>query len=152
MQTSDASGSSADNQTRDGGTIREDLKEEGRQLGEEAQNTLRAQALSEAEKRKYTASRTVSHSAEALESAADTFRDQGEQILAQTTSNMAQHLSEFADTLDGRNAEDLAAEVGRLARRNPGLFLLGGVSAGFVLSRFLKASAQGSASQGSGPL
>lgn len=146
MQTPDSTGNpnaaSSGTPNSDGST-REGLKQEGRQLGEEAANTVRAQALSEAEKRKYTASRTVSHSAEALESAADTFRDQGEQTLAKTTSAMAQHLSEFADTIDGRNTEDLAAEIERLARRNPGLFVLGGIGAGFVLSRFLKASSQG---------
>jgi hypothetical protein len=39
-----------------------------------------------------------------------------------------------------RSVDDLAEELRQLARRNPGVFVLGSLGAGFALARFMKAS------------
>lgn len=61
-----------------------------------------------------------------------------------TLANYASQFSSTVSTLAGRlrdgNLDELINETRALARRNPGLFLAGGVALGFALSRFLKAS------------
>ncbi|WP_148861246.1 hypothetical protein [Marinobacter fonticola] len=108
---------------------------------QEAKDAARDRATLEAEHGKQTASRAVSDGAAALNKAAESLNEQGQQTLAQTTSSIASGLSDFAHRLEGRNTEELLQEITGLARRNPGLFVLGSIGAGLLLSRFFKASA-----------
>lgn len=82
-----------------------------------------------------------------MDRAADSFREQGEETLAQTTTSIASGLSEYAERLEKRTAEDLIQDLVRLARQNPTLFVLGSVGLGIALSRFFKASSRSTAGQ-----
>jgi hypothetical protein len=55
---------------------------------------------------------------------------------------MADRLHGFSDYLENRRIDELFEDARRLAQRNPGLFIAGGVVLGLALSRFLKASVQ----------
>lgn len=66
--------------------------------------------------------------------------NQSQPTLANYASQFASTVSTFANRLRDGNMDDLIADTRDLARRNPGMFLLGGVALGFALSRFLKAS------------
>jgi hypothetical protein len=110
------------------------------QLQEKAKTTARDQAAAGAEQGKNTASKTASQSAEALNAAASSFSEQGQTSMADTTSSIAKNLSSLANRLESRSADELVQDVVQLARRSPNTFLLGGLGAGLVLSRFFKAS------------
>lgn len=110
------------------------------QLQETAKQAAREQAMKGAEGSKDAASKTASQSAEALNKAASSFSEQGQTTMAHTTSSIAKSLSSLANRLEGRSADELVQDVVQLARRSPNTFLLGGLGAGLVLSRFFKAS------------
>src|SRR5690625_7394268 len=76
-----------------------------------------------AERSKEAASKTDSQSAEALDKAASSFRDQGQTSMAHTTSSIAKNLSSLANRLEGRSADELVQDVVQLARRSPNTFL-----------------------------
>lgn len=64
----------------------------------------------------------------------------GQPRLANYANQAADRVSSLANRLRDASIEDLLEDTRDLARRNPGLFILGGVAVGIVLSRFLKAS------------
>lgn len=117
-----------------------DTQDRAAGLADDARQAAQQRVSSEAEHTMQAASRAVSDSATALDRAAETLNEQGQQTLAQTTSSIASGLSDFARRLEGRSADDLMQDIAGLARRNPEMFVLGGIGAGLVLSRFLKAS------------
>ncbi|MFN2361619.1 MAG: hypothetical protein ABR522_11160 [Marinobacter sp.] len=112
------------------------------ELAVEVKKAANAKVKEGTDKAKTTVSSTVGHGAEALGRAADSFRDQGEDTLAQTTTSIASGLSEYAERLEKRSSEDLIQDLARLARQNPTIFVLGSVAIGIALSRFLKASSR----------
>ena len=76
----------------------------------------------------------------ALDDAASRLSDEGQETLAQATSAVADQLATLAQSLEQRSLNELVDDARRVARRNPGLFMVGGVVVGLVLSRFFKAS------------
>lgn len=75
---------------------------------------------------------------------------QSQPTLANYASQISSSVSTFAARLRDGNMDDLVTDARELARRNPGLFLIGGVALGFAVSRFLKASGEQMSSQYSG--
>ena len=65
----------------------------------------------------------------------------GQPRLANYANQAADRVNAFATRLREGSIEDLIEDTRDLARRNPGLFILGGVALGIVVSRFLKSSA-----------
>jgi hypothetical protein len=101
------------------------LKEDGRQ-------TL--------EQRKRSAADRVEGIAQALERTGAQFSE-NEPTLADLSSRLAATVGNLATRLREGSFDDLLQDTRVFARRNPGLFMLGGVVAGFALARFAKASA-----------
>ena len=75
---------------------------------------------------------------------------QSQPTLANYASQISSSVSTFASRLRDGNMDELVTDARELARRNPGLFLIGGVALGFAVSRFLKASGDQMANQYSG--
>lgn len=71
--------------------------------------------------------------------------EQTEPTLAAYAGRAAGHVSSFATRVRDSSLDDLLAETRQLARRNPGLYFAGAVAVGFVLARFIKSSAERSA-------
>jgi len=94
---------------------------------------------------KRSAAEQIDQVAQALSRAGEEL-NQTQPTLANYASQMASTVHNLSSRLRDGNIEDLIDDTRQLARRNPGLFLLGGVALGFALSRFLKAS--GDQSQG----
>jgi hypothetical protein len=90
---------------------------------------------------KRTAADQIDQVAQALSRAGEEL-NQSQPTLANYAGQIASTVSNFATRLRDGNMDDLVSDTRELARRNPGLFLLGGVAFGFALSRFLKASAE----------
>jgi hypothetical protein len=65
----------------------------------------------------------------------------GQPRLANYANQAADRVNALATRLREASIEDLLEDTRDLARRNPGLFILGGVALGIVVSRFLKSSA-----------
>lgn len=124
-----------------------DLGQKARDMSEEAKSAARGRAMEEAEGHKQEASNVAGAGAKAFESAAESLDEQGQETLAQTTSSLASSLSEFAGKLEHKNAEELLQDAARLARENPAMFVVGGIGAGLILSRFFKASSSPQGSQ-----
>jgi hypothetical protein len=78
---------------------------------------------------------------------AETLRHASEQpvkgsMQARVLSAVADGVSSAADTLRNRGVKEIAGDVRDLARRNPAAFAAGAAVAGFMLARFLRASAR----------
>jgi exonuclease VII small subunit len=100
----------------------------GQRLKQDGRQTL--------EQRKRSAADHINDIAQALERAAA----QLEEPLASYTNRAALGVGNLATRLREGSIDDLVEDTRQLARRNPVLFLAGGVAIGFALSRFIKAS------------
>jgi hypothetical protein len=100
----------------------------GQRLKQDGRQTL--------EQRKRSAADHINDIAQALERAAQ----QLDEPLASYTTRAAVGVGNLATRLREGSIDDLVEDTRRLARRNPALFLAGGVAIGFALSRFIKAS------------
>ena len=93
------------------------------------------------EQRKRSAAERVDGIAQALERSGAQFSE-AEPTLADLASRLASTVGNLATRLREGSIDDLVDDTRALARRNPGLFIAGGIVAGFVLARFVKASAR----------
>jgi hypothetical protein len=102
---------------------------------------LKQDSKQKIESGKRSAADQIDQVAQALSRAGEEL-NQSQPTLANYAGQIASTVSNFATRLRDGNMDDLVSDTRELARRNPGLFLLGGVAFGFALSRFLKASAE----------
>jgi len=78
--------------------------------------------------------------ASAIGDASASLEDSGQTNLSQATAALASKLHELSGYIENHTIDDLFDDARRLAARNPGLFIAGGVVLGVALSRFFKAS------------
>ena len=88
---------------------------------------------------KSTAAEQASTVASALKSASSELEG-NQPLLANYTNQLADTVSRFSTRLRDGSLEDLLSDAQAMARRNPGLFILGGFAVGLVLARFIRAS------------
>jgi hypothetical protein len=91
------------------------------------------------ERGKATAAEQVDQVANALKSAGDELG--GQSTLGNYANQFAGSIGRLGSRLRDSSIEDLASEMQAAARRNPGLFVLGGLTLGIVLARLAKAAA-----------
>ncbi len=91
------------------------------------------------ESTKRSAADQIDQVAQALTRAGEEL-NQSQPTLANYASQVASTVHNLSTRLRDGNMEELLSDTRELARRNPGMFLIGGVALGFALSRFLKAS------------
>jgi hypothetical protein len=103
--------------------VADKLKEEGKQR---------------LERGKTTAADQVDHVANALKSAGNELGT--ESPLATYANSLADSISRFGNRLREGSIEDLASDMQLAARRNPTLFVAGGLALGIVLARLVKAA------------
>lgn len=84
---------------------------------------------------------------ETIDSVAGTIREVGEPLrklpypaLGDYAEDAAARLERVAKDLRARNVEDLAQDLGELARRRPAVFVGAGLAAGLLAGRFLKSA------------
>ena len=112
------------------------------EAGSEAAADATRQARSVFEDAKRTAVDVADDTSAAIEDLANALHSSGQTSLSQGAAAMAERLHGFSDYLENRPIDELFEDARRLAQRNPGLFIAGGVVLGLALSRFLKASIQ----------
>ena len=91
------------------------------------------------EQRKRSAAQRVDEFAQAIERTGAQFRE-NEPTLADIASRLAGTVGNIATRLREGSIDDLVQDTRAFARRNPGLFVAGGVIVGFAIARFAKAS------------
>lgn len=142
------SGTQASGATSRSGTNGGNLKDSASQLAE--------QAKSEGKRHVETARKSTADSVEKLARSAKAAASELQQDdighLSQYIANMADGMTSFASRMRDKSGEEMAQELGRLARENPALFVTGSVALGFGLARFARAKTPGTrtASTGSG--
>lgn len=99
---------------------------------------LRTDGREQVESRKRMAADQIDEVAHALSRASEQLEHQP--TLASYTSQIASSVGNLATRLRDGSIEELIDDTRQLARRNPGLFILGSFAAGVALARFLKAS------------
>ncbi|HEX7013555.1 MAG TPA: hypothetical protein VF161_12445 [Steroidobacteraceae bacterium] len=100
---------------------------------------LRSDGKQKIESTKQTAAQHIEGIAEALDRAREVL-EQREPAIASYASQLANRVGNLATRLREASTDDLLEDTRQLARRNPMMYLAGGVAVGFVLARFLKAS------------
>jgi hypothetical protein len=115
-------------------------------LGSEAAETAKQTAQSVFGDAKRAAVDATERTADAIGDASASLEDSGQSDLSEATAALASKLHDFSGYLENRSINDLFEDARRLAARNPGLFIAGGVVIGVALSRFFKASMASSAS------
>ncbi|HEX7114114.1 MAG TPA: hypothetical protein VF193_03185 [Steroidobacter sp.] len=100
---------------------------------------LRSDGRQKIESSKRTAAEHIEGIAEALNRAREVL-EQREPAIASYASQLANRVGNLATRLREASMEDLLEDTRELARRNPMMYLAGGVAVGFVLARFLKTS------------
>lgn len=93
-------------------------------------------------RQKESAAEQIDSVARALESSAGQLQDGRSEQAGRFVHYAAQQLQDFGRVLRDRDADTLMRDVQQMGRRAPGAFFAGSVVAGFLLSRFLKASAE----------
>ncbi len=114
--------------------IGREAKEQGRQVLEEMKYRARDQADGQARR----AAESLRGVAAQLGSMAELSDEQG--MLVDMARNGADQIQRFADRLGNDGVDGLLTDVEQFARRRPGLFLAATFGAGMVLGRLVRAS------------
>ena len=93
------------------------------------------------EQRKRSAAARVDENAQAIGRTGAQFSE-NEPTIAEVANRLAGTVGNLATRLREGSIDDLVEDARVFARRNPGVFIAAGLAAGFVLARFVKASAQ----------
>jgi hypothetical protein len=102
----------------------------------------RERAFSYADQQKAAAADKICGVASVLQKTAEELRGQEQEPIAEYVERAASTVGEFAESIRTRDIPSMVDEVEDFARRNPGLFLGASMLAGFLLVRFLRASAE----------
>jgi hypothetical protein len=127
MATQSSSGSATDN-----------AKEQVRGGARQAKARMREQL----DQRSTQACEQVSATAEALRTTSRQLRDQGQDAPAQAADKVAHHAERLGGYLSESNADRILGDLEDFGRRQPLAVVGFGVVAGFVASRFIKASSR----------
>jgi hypothetical protein len=103
---------------------------------------LKEEGKQRLERGKSTAADQVENVASALKKASGELG--GQSTLGDYAGQLAESIGRFGTRLREGSIEDLASDMQAAARRNPGLFVFGGLALGIVLARLIKASSSGS--------
>jgi hypothetical protein len=109
-------------------------------MGRDAASAAKHQADTLLTGAKHGTARAASEASTATDTLAESLAGSGRENLSRAAGALSSRLEKFAVYLEGRSLNDLAHDAQRIAQRNPGLFIAGGLALGFVLSRFFKAS------------
>ena len=139
MATHSPSGSATDNakqQVREQAEVAQEKLKGGAQ---EAQARVREQV----DQRSTQAAEQVSATAEALRTTSRQLREQGQDAPAHVAEKVAHHAERLGGYLSDSSADRILADLEDFGRRQPMAVAGIGIVAGFMASRFLKASSRG---------
>lgn len=112
------------------------VKQQAQQGADKAKGALRSQI----DERSTTAGQQLSTHAGNARTVAGELRKQGQDGPAKLAEQAAERTERLGGYLQDRDADTLLQDAEQYARENPWVVVAGGLAAGFVASRFLKAS------------
>jgi ElaB/YqjD/DUF883 family membrane-anchored ribosome-binding protein len=118
-------------------SAQEQFSTKARELGEEAGFQMREQL----EQRSTQAGEQVQAIGKILQSGSNQLRSEGQDTPARFVEEVARRADDLGGYLESSQADQILADLESLARRRPWVTAGIGVLAGFVASRFVKASA-----------
>ncbi|HET8697159.1 MAG TPA: hypothetical protein VFO94_06725 [Gammaproteobacteria bacterium] len=139
---SDGKASPSDNNS----SMRERAAATGRKAADTAKRAATRQAQGMYDSASNAAADTASETSSAIDDAASALQRSGHETLSQAAAGLAERMRDLSGYLKDRSLEDCMADARALAKRNPALFIGGGIAIGFALSRFFKASGRYDAS------
>ena len=138
MATQSPSGSATDNAKEQVQEKAQEAQEKVKEGAQQAQVRMREQV----DQRSTQAGEQVSATAQALRTTSRQLREQGQDAQAQAAERAADHADRVGGYLSESNADRIHSELEDFGRRQPLVVIGLGVAAGFVASRFLKASSR----------
>ena len=114
-------------------SVAHDVKDHARQVAHETRESLRSEASNQAAR----LASTLRDIGGQLRSMADTQTGGG--MVVDLSQQLARSATRAADKLDDGGLDATLLDLKHLARRRPGLFLIGAMGAGFAAGRLLKA-------------
>lgn len=131
-----------------GETVREEarrtgetVREEAKAVADEARTVGREHAEQRFEQGKSALDDQVDTIHSAVDGAARRLREE-DSPLASYADELSGQLARLSDGIQNSSLDDLAIKTRRVARENPGLFVLGSIVAGIAAGRFFKASSE----------
>jgi ElaB/YqjD/DUF883 family membrane-anchored ribosome-binding protein len=131
------------------GSATDAAKEQVQEKAQEAQEKLKggaqqaqARMREQVDQRSTQAGGQVSATAQALRTTSQQLRDQGQDGPAQAAEKVAHHAERVGGYLSESSADRILSDLEDFGRRQPWAVIGLGVAAGFVASRFLKASSR----------
>ncbi len=118
--------------------VKDEVKRQAETLKQDAKDRSKAFI----EDKKNIAAAELTDVAGALRASADSLRENEHDQAGHYVKLAADGLAHFADVIRQRDVGRLVRDTEQLARRQPAVFVGGTIAAGFLLSRFLKASAR----------
>ena len=136
---------------RPGGAVAE-VKDKGEELVASAQEQVSAKAhevgeqasfqvRQQLDQRSTQAGEQVQAMGSALQSGVEQLRSEGKEVPAKVMTQLAERAEDLGAYLQSAHADQMLTDLERFARRRPWVTAGVGVLAGFVASRFVKASA-----------
>lgn len=114
----------------------EQISAKAHELGGEAQSQIREQL----DQRSTQAGENVQSIGKVLQSSANQLRSEGKDMPAKVVEEISRRADDLGNYLQSAQADRFLEDIETFARRRPWLAAGAGVLAGFVASRFLKAS------------
>jgi hypothetical protein len=136
---SSTSGTRPDQQGGDGSTT-EQAKQKAQETAQKAAGQARNRFSEQVDQRSTQAGEQVSSTASDVRSVAEQLREQGKDKPAQLAEQAADRAERLGDYLKNSNGDSILSDVEDFGRRQPWAVMFGGLAAGFLASRFLKAS------------
>jgi ElaB/YqjD/DUF883 family membrane-anchored ribosome-binding protein len=118
-------------------SAQEQVSTKAHELGEEASLQVREQL----DRRSTQAGEQVQAMGHALQSGVEQLRSEGKEVPAKVMTQVAERAEDLGAYLQSTQADKMLTDLERFARRRPWVTAGVGVLAGFVASRFVKASA-----------
>lgn len=111
-------------------------QERAQEVAQQAQSRMRG----EVDERSTQAGAAAVSTAQDLRSVAESLREQGKDGPARMADNVAERIERVGTYLQDADGERILGDVEGFVRRQPWTVVVGGLTLGFVASRFLKAS------------
>jgi glucan phosphorylase len=111
------------------------------QAGTVAQQ-VQGQARSQLAAQKDNVASSLGGLAQAARQIGDQMRQSGQAPLAQYADNTANQIQQSANYLHNRTIDQLIGDIEDFARRQPAVFIAGGLVLGMLAARFIKSSSQ----------
>ena len=114
----------------------EQAKEKAQEAKEQATSQLRTQV----DQRSTETGQKISTQASDMRTVAEKLREEGKDGPAKAAEQVAERVEKVGSYLEQSDADRILSDVEGYARQNPWAVVAGGIAAGFVASRFLRAS------------